>query len=525
MRFQHVNLKVVSFWATLVLAAVLAAGWYLYSRSDTRAYQLGAEAEAHLSEGNPEKARIALWNAVAIRDDIPAFHLMLGRANFQAGELGAAFASYSFANALEPNNLESLIAIGQIGLQIGEIDKSREATRALLLIQPNQTEGLIVQGVHDMLSGRYEQAVENADRILQIEPQHEQGIILKIRALMLWEKSEEAVALLERYAVPVEQSPGLALTELEVRRHLRQADEMIVLFGKLNALLPANTTVKLDEANLLYKLDRPEKATRIIMDALAEKNLDAREISELIRVLRFHADLSDVETHVRSVAKTGSADARVELARYLTAQSKGAEVPVLSEGLPSLESQKLSALSMMHNGQSKAAIAKAGLLLEDDPTDCFVRYIDASSKLDSGQVRDAIYSGQIAAEECPTLIETWDVLGRAYDQLGSPEQARRVFRQGLAANPQEPWLADRYVAWLLAHGREREARAVRRKLAMNLPGYTPVWRHYLSLCESTDAPCVAKARKGLQQSLTTYGIDLPPGERATSGLFGRFLIR
>ena len=101
----------------------------------------------------------------------------------------------------------------------------------------------------------------------------------------------------------------------------------------------------------------------------------------------------------------------------------------------------------------------------------------------------------------------------------------RVFVQALDANKQNSELTGAYANWLVGEGRTREAVAMARRLTRNAPALMSGWRLYLALCRSHDKRCISEAERGLENSRTLFGIDLPPGTPPPNGLFGRLVER
>ncbi|WP_247713539.1 tetratricopeptide repeat protein [Qipengyuania sphaerica] len=525
MLLRHVNLKTVSIWATIAVAALIAGYWYLKETSDAKAYELAGEAARLQQAGDLVKARLALTKAIAIRDDVPDFYLQLGRVSFQLGDRTTAFASYDVATSLAPQNTEALLAVAQIGLQVGERQKSKEATRRLLLNDPRFVEARLVNGVHHMLGRDYDEAIEEADAVLAIEPDHTEAVILKIRASVLNDDEQAARSLLRAYASERSDSPPLALTELEVYREFSDADGMIAAFGKLRTLLPKSANLSLDEAVLHYQLGQSSKATDIVSQALALDDVGAEEIGALVRVLRLYASTPDIVRASQVVGRSGNVDARVELARLLLQRDEVGVATELMKDLRGNEASVFAASRDLALGRSVEALNAATAIVEVDSTNCTARYVQARAHHEHKDFNKAIYAAQRATGECPTLVEGWSVLASAYDEQGKSTQSDRVFEQAISENPQEPWLTHQYVDWLIERGEPRKALAVQRTLARAMPGYAPAWRKYLQLCGDIDPACVKAAKHGLELSTQTYGIDPPPGERSSSGLFGRFLIR
>ena len=113
----------------------------------------------------------------------------------------------------------------------------------------------------------------------------------------------------------------------------------------------------------------------------------------------------------------------------------------------------------------------------------------------------------------------------AYVRRDDLENARRMWRQGISVNSQNPDMSRAYVAWLTAYRQEREALSVARRLTHQAPALLGGWRLYRDTCARQKQDCLGTAQAGLKNASTLYGIDLLPGQTPPNGLFGRIVMR
>jgi predicted Zn-dependent protease len=142
-----------------------------------------------------------------------------------------------------------------------------------------------------------------------------------------------------------------------------------------------------------------------------------------------------------------------------------------------------------------------------------------------GDFARSLLSAQRATTQCPGNSMAWILAARAYAQREDEFNARRMFQQGIEANPQDSVLAGSFVKWLQEQGRNREAVTVVRRLTRNAPALLSGWRLFRDTCRQAGDSCAGAAEEGLAAARTRHGIDPPPGERLSSGLFGRFELK
>src|SRR3546814_2176073 len=99
-------------------------------------------------------------------------------------------------------------------------------------------------------------------------------------------------------------------------------------------------------------------------------------------------------------------------------------------------------------------------ILSRDATHCLALTVRADILLRQGRPAEALRSAQLAASQCPARSEAWMIAADAYVRRDDLENARRMWRQGISVNSQNPDMSRAYVAWLTASRQEREALAV-----------------------------------------------------------------
>ena len=522
---RHKILLTVSLLATALIFAAGGVYWFVKRTDDAKAWQLAAQATQLQQTGDTDVAIALMEQAIAIRDDIPEFYVTYGRLAFQAGNLPAAFSSYESARSLEPNNLEALLAVAQLGVQIGEFEKAREAIRVLLLLEPRRLEVRLARGILHLADRKFDDAIEDADYVLTSDPDNPEATVLKARATFLQGERESAADLLRNFSDSHGDNTAVAATEVEVFRELKKPQEMLAALETLGRLQPDNTGYITERAVVSFQLGRQAEALDLIADRLSEQTLSDEEILGLVRTLRLYATIEQVAALAEQIRASASDDAKIEIAKHLAHRGETTAARRLLEDVSGADADHVLTLSDYLDQRDGRGLTAILSTLQDDPTNCFARYVLARANLVAGDSREAVYSSQRAADECPTLLENWEVLALAYDQQDRKDHAERVFKQGMAENPQEPYLYESFAKWAIANDRERVAVASAARLARDMPSYSPVWQSYADLCLAVGASCRALALEGLRESETRFGLDTPPGFRPANGLFGRFLIR
>lgn len=498
-----------------------------------QAAEAGALAEAYFQGGNLPEARRAIAEALQHRDDIVDLHLLRGRIEFAAGDPQAAFAAYYNALALDPLNSEALQAVSQLGISTGNIADAENATDRILAISPADPNALLVKGIISLARRRFEEASRYADQVLAARPDDEHARVLKARSLFLQGRRAEALGVVggELGDGPITES--VAMTRLEIFRQIGDAAGMQREFTRLRNLRPADSALRIDEANFLFKRGQPQQASALLVRTLnqtdeenAQGNVTTAAVAQQVVGLWHqygHDGMAPADW--RSVAQTAPPAAREIVARYLVNVRALDAAQEMIGSLDGGTQEAIAARLQIARGNTQEGLANAAAVLQRDATQCDALIAASEAQLALGGVKRAVQAGQQAVAECPDRPEAYLAAAFAYDAFERPAGADRIFGDAVKANPQNIELASAYSRWLIAKGREREAVAILRRYTRNTPASLRGWQLYGDVCRRTNHACVRDAEVGRNRAASMYGVDLPPGQLQPNGLFGRFIER
>ena len=296
-------------------------------------------------------------------------------------------------------------------------------------------------------------------------------------------------------------------------------------FALLRTLAPDNHELRIDEANLAFKEGQPALALTLTADLLALPGLPPSLVERITGLWRDYESPGPSDRAIDAIAASGSAAARAGAAEFLADRGRAGSARLLMKGLPTSRRAPVEAYIAASEGDWAFAGNAADRILASDTTDCLALIVQSEVLLRQGKAENALRSAQLAANQCPTRISAWRLAAEAYTRRGDMENARRMWRQGVEANPQNALLASAFVTWLQARGQQREALAVARRLTYNAPALLSGWRLYRSACITAGDTCATKAALGLTDASSILGIDLLPGEAPPNALIGRIVAR
>jgi tetratricopeptide (TPR) repeat protein len=503
----------------LVSALALITGACADDRA--QAYQEAQTAQTLLNQGDITGARLAIGRALALRDDQLDILLLDAQIKSRAGDMRAAYDAYLMVLAIDPRQPEALLAVAQIGLGVGEPRRSREAIETILSMAPGQPDALLLKGIHALNRKDYSEALNLADQLLANDETDRRGIVLKARALSLTDRREEALALLRHAAETIGNDELISIALLENARDEGNVSVMLEQFALLRRERPQSVDLAVDEANVRYKSGDMAGARELSADILQRFGNDSEAMLRLMALWREY-DPDPLSPKQRSqLAGDGALNARLTAARHYLAQGRPEIALPLVERVQDTRAMGLGArIAVAAN--APRSIETVARILSQDKTNCDALAAAAEWNLAQRQPGAAIEPAQRAAADCRDSNDGYLLLARAYSSQDRAAGAERVYREGLAAHPDDYPLTAAYAAWLLRNGRPDAAEAIADRLTDRAPQRLSSWRLLERTCSATgNRACLATARQGAETARKDFSIDLPPGERASNPLLGQ----
>ena len=515
MRKRHPLLRDYGRPARSFLLAALAS-LAACAGNEQRALDLAAQAQVEADSGQLAKARKTIAAAIRERDDLAQLYIEKGRIEIAAKSYQDAFAAYSEASSLDAANFEALQAIARLGILLGYAKEARDATERLLILQPADPDALMVAGLLALDRRQPDEAAAFAERILQRNRSDERGLVLKARTQFFRGDSAGALATLKANAAG---PPGEAtcLTLLELYRARSDATGMMEQFACLRVSRSADLRLRVDEANVLYKIGDMAKARAILRDVVTGPSVPADVVSHA-RVLWQAYDPAVYEGANPPRFREGNA--RRAVARFFLDDRPQRAGEVLGNA-KSVADKALWARIAVADG-SAMGLSAATQILDRDKTQCDALLASAAARTRSGDPAGAVTAAQRAVAECP------DDPG-AYLQLAASNRAGRnrsaevrAFDAGLVAHPQDVNIATTYYARAVQDGHPERALAVARRFTRGAPSLPAAWTMLTRACKLVeDGACAQQAKAGLDKARSSYRLDPLPGELPSGNALGQ----
>lgn len=484
-----------------------------------------ALAQAHFDAGNFIEARESIHRAIAARDDIPEYFILLARSELALQQTSGAFNAYSRALDLQADNLEVLQNIAELGLQTDRIREADEAADRMLLLFPGSSRAMLVKGFVAIESGRPDDARRYAADILRINPDDEGGAILSARLSALDGRFGEAVAELQKASKTVGDTEALNATLLEVYRAQGNAEGMRSVFPQVVVAAGQIADYRIDYINFLYKTGDRTGARREMRKAIENRPNDLAMLASFNRLFHEHDPSPLSAAQRQTLAQTGSRATQIALARFYLESSQLTEaIAMLEQPLAQevLEAKALTARVLVAQGRANAADRMAASVLEQDPRNPDALLARSARRFATGKLDAAIEDANVIVSDAPQEYMGYVALANAYLAKGSALRARQVFERGVDALPQSILLTHSYEQFLRRLGDEARVKSLHGDLAAAAPSSVRALQSLVRVCsEFKDPVCLAKADRGLSIARRSFVIDDAPGAPRARGLFSR----
>lgn len=490
-----------------------------------KASEFATVAEQQFAGGDLEAARISIQKAIATRDDVAGYYILLGQIEVQSQKPVSAFNAFSLALDLEADNVQILQSIADLGLQTGRVKEAEEAADRILILAPGSPNALLVKGFIAIDEGRFDVARKAVEDILSFNAQDEGGIILSARIDALQGKPQQALAKIDTIIGQIGETSALNATRLEIYRLLRQPDRMLESLPALTKNADANSEYQLDYLNLLYKVGKRDEARSNAVTLLRDPKLNRDQAVKIIDIWNEYDADPLTPAQVSYFAENGTRTIQALLARHFLNMGRteiASRILVKLEKVQSPEALGLMAQIRLADGASRAAYGIADRILEVDPRNEDALVVRSTKYVKEKRFDKAIADASIVTSDAPQNPNGYVALANALAAKGNRIRARQVFEQGMEFLPQSRLLAMHYKKLLLRWGDTSRIVSLDKEVALASPSSIKSWTIFNESCSRFgDGLCAKAAEQGLANAKNSYLVDDPPGTPRRRGLFAR----
>jgi predicted Zn-dependent protease len=453
---------------TLALGTLPLSGCdYLKARSARADY---VEYQQALAAGNLREARRALTRLTRTEQDVPEYWLELGKLQLQMGDSRRAYSAFVRAHELDRSNVGILGTMTQLALVSGDFDLATDHAKSLALLSPNHPAVILVRGYGELRSGNLDKADADADSLLATNPDDSFAKVLKAHVFVAREKTDEAVALLERQHQMAPGDPGAVralaaiyrsrddwrnLARVQLAEHRLQPSDRLVTAAAIESSLRAGNV------GLARQLSTP----------YLRPNTNPQLIQATLEAWAIYAPRGAILPDAVRLAEAASGDGRVSFADYFNSIGKpeaaasllgGNHLPVTHENA---RSNAVFAQSLALQGNSSEAKRLFDLVLDREPDQA--EALRGRSRLEarSGQSKQAIIDAQRLVTVNPDKAADRLVLAQAYQASGNKREVLRTLWDAFQDIPESEQIFSALKSALAAAGDRDGERRVNEEFA------------------------------------------------------------
>ncbi len=198
--------------------------------------------------------------AIAIRDDVAAYHATRGAAFEKLGRLETAAASYRRALAITPDDAKLHAALGLVYAYQGKVPEAINALTQAAALDPNNPQTCYNLGFACEKAGRHDEAIAHYEQTLKLEPHSADAWMSLGKMLFAVNRLEESLTATDR---ALALKPGFTDAWNNRGTALFQLDrpaEALASYDRAVALSPANALALINRGNALVRLGRCPEA-------------------------------------------------------------------------------------------------------------------------------------------------------------------------------------------------------------------------------------------------------------------------
>lgn len=404
------------------------------------------KSQKYYREGNYEKAGVEIRNAIQINPKNAKSFFLAGAIDEKQHNWQKAFANYSQANELDPNELEAKARLGKFYLASGDFEHAEKMAKEIQSKDPTNVDGLLLQAAIALRKGSIDQSKTVLLNVLKRAPSRSDAYLLLANIELREGNGKGAQDLLER---------GLAATQanIELREMLAQValknDDLVEaerMYADLVRLQPKNVAYVVSLARFYSstkQLDKAEKTLRnsiqlapddperrlILADFLAETKGAGSAESELVRATNQYPSVYPLRF---ALAKLYEASGRIA-----RAQDVYREIARLSHAGPdALKAETQLARILIQGGDTSQGMDLIGQVLKQNPRDQQALGLRAKVYVAQGKAKEAITDLRSLLKEQPDSPALNAMLAQAHLMNHEPQLAQNTLYQAVERYPE-----------------------------------------------------------------------------------------
>ena len=395
------------------------------------------KAQQSMDAGDLDKARIELKNVLQIDPkDAPAY-FMLGNIFERKQEFRKAFANYSRAAEMDPENAEYQAKLGRFYLVLaGDIDTATEKMNLILARDPNDINGLLLKAGILLKQEKFDEAMEISKGIFERKPDNIESAVFLATLYTRDKQLEDAIAVLEKAVELNPNHQALLKTLANSLFGAQDYDKSEKIWKQILDTHPEVFQNHLTLALFYQKIGESAKAETVLRSAMTADEGDVQRKLVFIEFVQQTKGTQQAIAELEGIIKghPGEGSLRLALAQLQIAdQDIGSAantyrqaVKDFSDDETGITSRVQLAKIYMQKEDTDAAVSIIDEAAEIAPNDSEVNMVKAKIAIVNKNIEQAIISLRTVVKDNPENIEAYFLLAAAHRANNELDQAEEV---------------------------------------------------------------------------------------------------
>lgn len=435
--------------ARIVLSSV-ASGALLLSAGcfrdpNVRKKEYLTAADDYLSQGRYKEAKIYYGKALQIDPQMASAHFGLARSAMQSGDVKTAYQEFLRTTAIDANNTDAQLAVGEILLAGGAKRESRDKAMEVLSQHPDNSRAELLLANADLALGDLDAALAEAGKAVELTPG--QGIT-HVNLSVMQERKKDFAGAEASLLKAAEVDPKSGMVQIALGSFYQRREKFVEAETALQRAIqlePKNPLPRGLLALMYVRNNRPDKAEEVLKQAKSDINDNPNGYRMLGEYYVRRGNLDKGIEEFASLHKEHSKEAGVTLtcAELLATAKRYDEATALTNELIKADASNVQAITL--RSKIEAAQGKAGAAIETmkiaektAPSDPRVLFDLGLAYQNGGNAAQAKVEWQNALKIRPRMAEALEALANEAVRENAMKDVQIYSNQLIAIRPELP---------------------------------------------------------------------------------------
>ena len=403
-----------------------------------------ARAEQHFADGNLEKAKIDVRNALQIDGDHAEGRLLFARVHGREENFRQMYANLMLAVELDPKLVDAHNELAALLIATQAHQRGLEHAQSALSVDPENAQAHALVAAAKWRTGERDAAIVAAERALQIDAGNVEAIGV-LTQIYQHEEPELALQIIEDGIKSQDENALLKLLQISVLEGRGSVDEGARIYRELIAENDGNLYYYYRFATYLQSNGRGDEAEALIRGVVNASPEDIRLKLWLAQYLANHSDLDNAASALEEYIDKDpdSPELSLGLAQIRVAQRRLDDAKAIYEAFSPAGDESEAAQqargALLRIEAASGNEARTMELLEEifeiEPENEDGLNVRARMALTEGRVDDAIADLRLGVKNNPQSVEMLSLLAQANAMDGADDLSIDNYQQILQIDP------------------------------------------------------------------------------------------